>query len=276
MHPSVHAAWHAFSTPFEGRVLSMYLDIKGLVTTGVGNLIDTVHEAQKLPWRKESSGQLATPYEIGEAWHKLKGAQELAHKHTSHARALTGLVLTDAAVDALVERKLRENDEFITTHWFPHFQQIPADAQLAILSMAWAVGPAFNTKFPLFTHAALAGKWWECAERCTIREEGNPGVVPRNKANRICFKNASGVVSHSEDPSVLWWPRQFVNPALRREDLTPPPGTIAEAFAAATDSRLDMQDDARREAIRDTARMDDEPLLAPEDEDTVVDGKGNA
>ena len=38
---SVIDRWHEFSEPLEGRVNSMYLDVKGLVTTCVGNLIDT-------------------------------------------------------------------------------------------------------------------------------------------------------------------------------------------------------------------------------------------
>jgi GH24 family phage-related lysozyme (muramidase) len=222
VYPSVHAAWHAFSEPFEGRVLSMYLDIKGLVTCGVGNLIDTPGEAQKLPWRKEN-GQPATRYEIGEAWHRLKGAQELRFKSVSHARALTGLVLTDADVDALVERKLRENDAYITEHWFPGFQEIPADAQLAVLSMAWAVGPAFNTKFPIFTTSARAGKWLDCARGCTIREDGNPGVIPRNRANRLCFENAGIVAANGLDRSFLNWPSEpRALPSLDRPEDSPP------------------------------------------------------
>ena len=271
MHPSVHAAWKSFSEPFEGRVLSMYLDIRGLVSTGVGNLIDTVGEAQKLPWRHQSTGMPATPYEIGEAWHRLKGAPEYAHKSTAAARALTGLVLTEADVDALVERKLRESDAYITEHWFPRFQEIPADAQLAILSMAWAVGPAFNTKFPLFTAAALAGKWWDCMAGCKIREEGNPGVVPRNKANKLCFENATHVATNRDDPRVLHWPNRY-QPGLVMPEDNPrldPPGTIAEAVAAAASSRLDLLED--RSDAREQMRE------ADPDEITVNDPpKGNA
>lgn len=267
MHPSVHAAWHRFSEPFEGRILSMYLDVKGYVTTGVGNLIDSVSEAQKLPWRHQSTGMPATPYEIGEAWHRLKSAPEYAHKSTAAARALTGLLLTDADVDALVERKLQENDAYITNHWFPRFEEIPADAQLAILSMAWAVGPAFNQKFPLFTYSALAWKWWECASSCRIREEENPGVIPRNKANRLCFQNASVVVANDSDRSVLHWPNVF-RPRAVPEDNPPLEPPIA---GPGLQDALDDARDATR-AARNTELFD-----VDRDEITVNDlPKGNA
>ena len=45
MHQSVIDAWFHHSAAYEGRVATMYLDILGLVTTGQGNLIDTVAEA---------------------------------------------------------------------------------------------------------------------------------------------------------------------------------------------------------------------------------------
>ena len=49
MRESVRRGFIGFSAPFEGRLHYMYLDVKGLVTTGVGNLIDSVGAAQALP-----------------------------------------------------------------------------------------------------------------------------------------------------------------------------------------------------------------------------------
>src|SRR5690606_14815421 len=39
-----------------------------------------------------------------------------------------------------------------------------------------------------------------------IREEGNPGVVPRNRHNRTCFSNAGIVVQSGLDRETLHWP----------------------------------------------------------------------
>lgn len=42
--------WNDFNRPLEGRVPYMYLDVKGLVTTGLGNLIDSTADAEQLAW----------------------------------------------------------------------------------------------------------------------------------------------------------------------------------------------------------------------------------
>lgn len=205
MYQSVRDSWHAYSTPLEGRVLHMYLDILGLVTCGVGNLIDPVSEALKLPWKKLIGGEFASPDEIRSAWQALKSRQDLAHRSAGNALAVTGLVLTDADVDALVASRLASNEAFLTKE-LPAFESFPADAQLGILSMAWAVGAGFTAKFPTFTRAVLAQDWFAAQASCKIREEGNPGVVPRNAANRVCFGNAAIVAGAGMDRSRLWWP----------------------------------------------------------------------
>lgn len=232
MHPSVHAAWHRFSEPFEGRVLNMYLDVFGKVTTGVGNLIDTVSEAQKLPWKHQGSGYLAAPDEVADAWRRLKARQDLRKRGTSHALALTGLVLTNEDVDALVARKLASNNRELSK-FFPGFESMPADAQLGILSIAWAVGPAFSQKFPLFTAAANAGRWADAAAHGKIKDEDdrgtpnedddipNPGVIPRNKANKLCLLNAGDVLAQGTDRTVLHWPNRYPAQLATPED--PPP-----------------------------------------------------
>jgi len=142
--------------------------------------------------------------------------------------------------------------------------------------MAWAVGPSFASKFPNFTRSANAGRWWECAESGKIRDHGldgtpNPGVIPRNKANKLCFENAAGVVANGESLSILHWPNRYVNPLVRRDEDSPPlepPGTIAEAFEAAEASRLALQDDARRETFRELAGGDE--LQEPDPDETTV------
>ena len=57
VHPSVLADWGAWTAQFEGRVAWPYLDVKGLVTVGLGCLIDPVSAALPLPF---IPGTLAT------------------------------------------------------------------------------------------------------------------------------------------------------------------------------------------------------------------------
>lgn len=265
MHQSVRDKWREYSEAFEGRLLTMYLDVKGLVTTGVGNLIDPVSEAVKLPW-KHRDGRPANSAEITAAWQALKARQDLAHRDAKYAAALTGLTLTDADVDSLVERKLAENESFITAHYFPYFADFPADAQLAILSMAWAVGPGFPSKFPTFTAAVRAGDWLGARDNCTIREDGNPGVIPRNKANRVCFANAEIVTRCGLQRDILRWPDA-------RPPVTPPDdqaAALAEVHAIAVDDReqyFAMLERNRREGTHEMSQPDDEEI-------TKVEGRG--
>lgn len=220
LRPAVVEAFPGFSVRFEGRVLSMYLDILGLVTIGVGNLIDTVGQAVALPFIHEKTGQRATPAEIAEAWRTLKARKDLAKLHYKYAAALNDLRLTEAAVDDLVRSKLESNAAYITSKHYPRFPEFPADAQLAIMSMAWAVGPGFPVKFGNFSQQVGKQDWLGAKACCKIREAGNPGVVPRNRANELCLDNAHTVAANGLDPSELNWPAIVIDPVeITRPDI---------------------------------------------------------
>jgi hypothetical protein len=218
---SVVEAWHSFSEPLEGRVPHMYLDVLGLVTCAVGILVDGSQTpgnvtpwapALLLPWKRDSDGLPANDFEIRDAWSRLKARPDLAHRNVSHARALTGLHLDDADIDALVADKLESNAAFIAEHYFFNFPSFPADAQLAIMSIAWACGPGFPAKWPNFRAAVEAENWLGARDNCDIRigtpgtPSFNPGVVPRNKANRVCLANAAIITAEHMAPELLSWP----------------------------------------------------------------------
>lgn len=267
-------AWHTFSEPLEGRVLSMYVDILNLVTTGVGNLIDPVGAALQLPW-KHPDGRLASEAEIRAQWLVLKHHPGFAVKpggplvplaklHWKFAAKVTTLRLTDEDVDAIVLRKLHENAAHLERKHFPRFAEWPADAQLGVLSMAWAVGPGFPLKFTNFARAANAADWLGAQASCKIRETGNPGVVPRNQRNRQCFANAAAVVARGLPPDVLWWPTAVPGDAVA-PGLVPvveEPPTITDAdrarAVAALDAHVrDVTSEIRADGLRELAGGND-------------------
>lgn len=251
LHDSVKAAWHTFSEPLEGRVAGMYLDIRGLVTCAVGILIDPLSLAMPLPWKRDSDGQPATPDQVRAAWHVLKSRQDLKKRNVSHARALTGLHLDDADIDAIVAKKLEANAAFITAHHFPLFDEFPADAQLGIMSMAWAVGPGFPTKFPTFAGFAKRQAWEDAIEHCSIRTEGNPGVIPRNRANRVCFANAEIVNRCGLALDILRWP----NVAMAEVPQSDAPAFLGTLVPGALDdARIYADEAANRARERASAR----------------------
>jgi GH24 family phage-related lysozyme (muramidase) len=262
MHQSVLDVFFGFSKAFEGHVNHLYLDIKGLVTTGIGNLVDPVEAACRLPW-KLPDGSLAGDDEIRRQWQALKGRQDLRHLHFKYAAGLTTIRLTDADIDALVVGKLLENERYMRKT-FKDWDSWPADAQLACSSMAWAVGAGFTAKFTNFTTFAVKQDWRNAKLCCDIRTDNNPGVVPRNAANHLCFDNAATVREKGLDPSVLYWPQ------VAPQSVAKPPETgITDADRAAVlagqrerdqagidAARLEEMAEAGMASSRDTSRED--------------------
>jgi len=205
MHQTVVDRFREFSIRFEGLVHWPYLDIKGLVTVGIGNLIDPVSAALALPWVLEGDGSPATREQVLADWSALKARKELAKRHYNAARPITRIRLTETGVDILVRSKLLQNEAYMRkrlTNW----DRLPADAQLFCCSMAWAVGPGWVDIFKNCVAFLLKSDFTNAAKCAAIKTEGNPGIVPRNAANQVCLHNAETVTLRQLDPDVLYWP----------------------------------------------------------------------
>jgi GH24 family phage-related lysozyme (muramidase) len=210
MRASVREAFVRFSGPLEGVLSWMYLDVKGLVTVAIGNLVDdparelasAPPEALALPLVRPD-GTPATRGEIAEAWRAVKKRKDLSQRGGGAFKNITTLRLTPAGIDSVVGAKLAFFDRELAER-FPGYPAWPADAQLATLSMAWACGAHF--RFPRLATALNALDFAKAAKECTIQEHKNPGVRPRNVANRIMYLNAARAVAHGADPERLFWP----------------------------------------------------------------------
>lgn len=203
MKDSVAAAFPWISAGFEGRVPYMYLDILGLVTTGVGNLIDPIEHAMGLPWTHRD-GRLANAMDVRLEWGAIKHHPNLAKWGHRPAADLTDLRLSESAIDALVTSKALEF-ETVLRRRFPAWDTWPADAQLAVLLMAWALGPSFH--FVNLATALGRPDFAIAALSCEMDATHNAGLKPRNAAVKLCFTNASSVVRYGIDPEILHYPR---------------------------------------------------------------------
>ncbi len=190
MHDSVRTIFPMFTARFEGRVAWMYLDCKGLVTVGLGCLIDPESTARGLPFKHKGTDTPASPDEIGAEWELVKGDQTLAKRGYQAAGKVTRLYLTSADIDALATKRL-DNFEQWMVKALPDFQTWPADAQLATLSMCWAMGPGFVKTFKNWLGFAKEKDWTSCAKCCLMRTTGNVGLIPRNKINVKLFEAAA-------------------------------------------------------------------------------------
>lgn len=188
MRASVIAALPAFQSAFEGRTDYLYLDVKALVTTGIGCLVDPVSEATCLDWTRPD-GTWASVDEIETAWTAVKSRRDLCRAGGGAFAHLTTLRLPEHEIDALaVKRAVQDEAElrarFTSTGW----ETLRADAQLACLSICWAVGAyGFVHGFPRCCAAVASGDWATAAAECEIDTAGNLGVIPRNRAVRALF-----------------------------------------------------------------------------------------
>jgi len=211
MHQSVIDAFVAFSEPLEGKVRSLYADVKGLLTVGIGCLCDPVQSAIALPW-VNPDGTPTSANDIATQWRAVKAdAARLSKLHYSYAAKLTTMRLTDAGVIALAKQRLLANEIFLRKA-FPKWDTWPADAQLFACSMAWAVGAGWPVIFgncrrllnnsPADFALCASGD----SPPCAIKTDGNPGIVPRNAQNRLLLSSAQLVQDRGLPIEVLQWP----------------------------------------------------------------------
>jgi hypothetical protein len=174
--------------------------------------------AQALPFRFRNKpgittpGASATADQIAAEWQNLKSNTSLAQKGHTACDPITQLELDDDSIDALILDRLNQNESFLKRQqWFQNFDAWPADAQLGLLSMAWAMGPAGPGAFPNFRAACQIGNFNAAAAECKMNEAENPGLIPRNRANFALFSNAAVVLAGNAQglfqlPS-LYYPR---------------------------------------------------------------------
>lgn len=257
MHPSVYPAFHLLSPRLEGKCDCMYLDILGLATCAVGCLIDPIQMALDIPWTLDD-GSPADKDQVRADWHLLKNnAGHYSKLHWKFARAATKVRLTEQAINDLVDKRLNAN-EAVLRKAFPDFETYPADAQLAMASISWAVGAAFHIKFTNLAQAIHAQNWAVAVGTCKIREDNNPGIRPRNAINYLCFANAQVSKDRGLDPAVLFWPAS----AMGETSTTIPPNDAINAVAdlkAAANKALGMTDVVGRSGANLHEFESDEP-----------------
>lgn len=221
MHQPVEDIWVPFNEKLEGKVPTLYADIKNLISAGMGNLLDPIGAALNLRW-KLPDGTRASLVQIAAAWHAVKDDPRCAGEGLEYAASLpaNNIHLDPEDVDALILSKLKEHDRSFQKR-FSDWEQRPADAQLCIHSMAWGMGSEFFSKFPRFTAAFTRGDYlaagavvgtddkgvpiYECGMAYPIGTDGKRHygtIEERNDRNHQLLMNAA---NHGADPSVLLW-----------------------------------------------------------------------
>ena len=210
--PGVFAQWEGKGLPYP------YTDSKGLVTCGTGNLIDPVSVALALPW--QINGVPASSLDVTNDWLKVK--QAFPGVQSTACAKLTRIRLSPAGLEGLLLRTVASMWHVLCAE-FPGAPDWPADAQLALLSIAWAWGAGFPVVWNKIGGSPLpfgdafklqcATPDFELAsavmkDASAHEERINPGIVPRDAGEVVMFANAQAVLSTGGDPERLWYPAQ--------------------------------------------------------------------
>lgn len=150
--PAAEPTWDDFKRilkAHEGNIPHMYLDTVGAVTVGVGNMMPTAADAQKLGFVDRSTGKKATADEIKADFDEV--AKQAKGKIASKYKANTKLDLPEADITALLDTRIAGFKGELKKE-FPDFDKYPLRVQFALLEMAFNLGTqGVVKKFPSFT-----------------------------------------------------------------------------------------------------------------------------
>lgn len=240
MRQSVGTGFVQITKDHEGIVPWLYLDVKGLVTTAVGNLVERTSRdvlnadgsptfatrgvpTDNLfdqPWLN-ASGNLASRGEIQAAFDAVKARQDLAHlgggnqafaNLTSIRLGPPGTRVNEVTpqIQAFVEHTLTDF-EHTMKRGVPNFDDLNADAQFVMFEHSWAVGPNLEG-WPKLRAALTASP---PDYRTAMLEDHQVGVTEqRRKMTQDLWQNAIDAQDRGEDPDRLFYPGTVSNPAF--------------------------------------------------------------
>lgn len=208
MRQAVLDNWVKFNAPDEGVLNFLYTDAKGLVTTGMGDLVDSPAAAFAAGTWRHADGTAATSAEVTAAWGVVKNAYPGVQ--STACSKLTDIRLSDADVTALWQRSLASTWAELLKD-FPSADYWPADAQMALASNGWAMGGAFATVYGFTSlkaalNASPLPRFADAAPPLALAHFQGIGVAGRIAQNDVCWKNAQAVQDKGLDYDTLWWP----------------------------------------------------------------------
>jgi hypothetical protein len=208
MHQSVIMALPDFLKQFEGKVNFMYLDVKGLVTIGIGNLIDPINMALKYEFSPKGGSGVASSGEVTAEWQTVKARKDLINAGSSAFNNITRLQLSDRGIKSMVLDGAAAIENYIKTNasartFYGNFDNWPADAQLGFMGVAWGGIPLPQFGWHKFPDACKDEDWDAASVECKIN---SPLAAGRNEAHQLMFMNAAAIKSNGEDIKMLSWP----------------------------------------------------------------------
>ena len=201
--PSVLGAIKRAFTPLEGWVPFIYTDANGNPTTGLGHLL--AMKGNDAAGIAAARGIFADDPDQAEADYRACVAAWPGVQSTGCA-AITRARLTDEAIQALADRDVDTAETYLRRD-LPMYDSWPADAQLAALSNAWALGGAWVSADHFSTFQAAANSQPpQFGAAGPLAHYHGAGSAPRIAMNDRLWANAQAVLDTGADPDVLYWP----------------------------------------------------------------------
>ena len=148
---------------FEGTVPWMYLDTKGFVTVGVGELLANAPKAETLAFA-DPNGEPSTQDAILNEFNRVSAL--VPAKVAAFYRSPTSPVLSHAAIDALLMNHLNFFDGQLAAR-FSNYADFPDPAKLGLLDMIYNLGQVgLFQHFPHFMAAVDKQDWLGAAANC--------------------------------------------------------------------------------------------------------------
>lgn len=215
MHATVSGVIRKFLGLYEGELREMYLDNRGFVTTGVGNLLQSPSHATQYAWQKIGGGPATSPEVMAEyerirspdtkvkipTWATMGGGNFVK---VAKGLQIVTLELTSEAYKKIFDGTLAGLEATMKgTPGFEEFEKYPADAQLGVLSMIWCAGAGqenygpqkkdlrLHNTWPKFTSACKRRAWKEMADSKHYKWQNID--AKRDKATEQVFRNAQVV-----------------------------------------------------------------------------------
>ena len=178
---------------FEGTVPWMYLDTRGFVTVGVGELIANTAKAETLAF-VDPDGQPSTQNAILDEFNRISGL--VPAKVAAFYRSPTSPVLPHSVIDTLLMNHLNFFDGQLAGR-FPNYADFPDPAKLGLLDMIYNLGQVgLFQHFPHFMAAADKQDWLGAAANC---HRVGPSQA-RNDWTRQQFLAAAAAAAPVSDP----------------------------------------------------------------------------
>lgn len=162
---------------FEGAINHMYLDSKGFVTIGVGHLIPTPADVDKIMLYMNSTKKIATKLEKVAEYNLIKSKSK--NKWAPYYKEFTTMFMMDADIQKLYRNHvtsfyLELKSLYRNGNGYANFDSFPEEVQLALFDMVFNLGlTRLKNVFLNFNKAIKDQNWLKAAQ-----ESRRPDVQP--------------------------------------------------------------------------------------------------